>query len=199
MRSINKILALGLACFCFSNALAVDSTPSMSSNSGRLSESFVEPRAVEEEWEYLPHFGLLTGVANPRQGFGAAVNYGLDFGIQPFIPFSVGFELSRYKSSVTLPEGEEKLARTKAMVRAAYNFGGDIPILRHTYLGLSTGPIFENRAGNGSIRLGLAPLAGFDVRVVPMWSAGLSANYLIVTGRDTPNAWNLNGALKYWF
>lgn len=161
---------------------------------------FPDPQRVEFVDEYRPHMGVLGGFAVPTQsGYNNAANYGIDVGYQPFIPFGLALELSRTSSDMALATGAtETSSRTKAMVRGTYNFGGSIPVLKSSYLGLGAGPVFASIGDNSYTKLGIMPHIGFDIPVERHFTLGLAANVLVIPG-DEANSWGANGAVKYWF
>ncbi|MGE3973569.1 MAG: hypothetical protein AB7F59_03485 [Bdellovibrionales bacterium] len=163
---------------------------------------FPSPRAVEaNEWQ--PHFGVRGGYSNPDDNFNGAAEYGLEAGFQPYVPFGVGLEFTRSvsESSVSKPD----LERTAVLAKGTYNFGGTLPIIRTSFLGLGLGPVFDHNDNKDSTRLGFNLLGGFDIPLDEQmglgpnsFSLGAVANYLFVS-TDGPDTLGLNGTLKYWF
>src|SRR3989344_8906981 len=79
--------------------LALISVPAFSQDASEtLEETFPGVREVETTEEFKPHFGLVAGIVDPRQGFNAAANFGLEAGFQPVIPFGLALELTRQES-----------------------------------------------------------------------------------------------------
>lgn len=188
--------------FAFVTAIVLFSSQVVIAADGDVPQSrrtFPAPREVQTTAEFKPHVGILTGFANTADDFGSAVNYGIDVGYQPVVPFGLGFELSRFTTSADLGGGlKEDLSRTKAIVRTTYNLGGTTPVIRSSYVGIGVGPVFDSRADSTYTKLGVNPLVGFDYPVDPRFTLGLSANYLIIPG-TTPDTWGANGMVKYWF
>ena len=150
--------------------------------------------------EQKPSLGIRTGIANVEGSDEQAWEYGVEAGYQPFIPISIAVELSGY---VQESDGaDEGMTRTKLLGKGLYNFGGTIPVVRHSYLGAGVGPVYDNRNNEQEFNIGLAPVAGFDIplsrRTSEYLSLGATVAYLIVTG-DNADAFSANGALKYWF
>lgn len=168
------------------------------------SNVFPTPTEVTRQDEWKPHVGLKTGYAGTRNDFDSAVEYGIDLGFQPYIPYGFGFELARYTTDREVDAQTEDLERTKLMARGTYNFGGQTPVIRHSYVGASLGAIFDRIDGEDSTKAGIAPVIGFDIPLaeVPdtgkILSLGASAAYLIVDGSN-PDVFSMNGQLKYWF
>lgn len=165
---------------------------------------FPTPTEVTRQEEWKPHVGLKTGYAGTRNDFDSAVEYGVDLGFQPYIPYGFGFELARYTTDREVDARNEDLERTKLMARGTYNFGGQTPVVRHSYIGASIGAIFDRIDGEDSTKAGISPVIGFDIPLATMpesgkiLSLGASAAYLVVDGSN-PDVFSMNGQLKYWF
>ncbi len=149
-----------------------------------------------------PHVGLLAGVTDAEGGYDAGAEYGLDIGYEPIAPLGLGLELSSGNSELDEAGQDIDLQRTKLLAKANYNFGGTIPVIRESYVGLGIGPMLESIAGSDRVYLGVMPQAGFDIplssRASKYLSAGLNARYLI-SSSGNPDAFAFNGQLKYWF
>ncbi len=156
--------------------------------------SFSEAHAVEFQDQYRMHVGLNLGVNSPRGAIDASPEMGLNVGFQPFIPFGLGGEIS-----TSHLDGETRRRRTTLLAQGTYNLAGDLPIIRHSYMGVGTGPMFVS--GNNTV-WALAPLAGFDIPLTgthtqKAFSLGLDVKYLLTS--KTPNSLVSNASLKYWF
>lgn len=173
-------------------ATAVDDVPPPNRSAG----TFPHPHEVEDVTETRPHIGIITGVADTARSYNPALNLGIDAGFQPYVPFSVGFELSH--SANDTDSKVETLERTKALFRFSYNFGGSYPLIKSSYVGIAAGAIFENVDQTSNLRAGLSPIIGFDLPVARQWTVGANANYLLVSGPQ-PDSWGVNGAVKYWY
>lgn len=142
-----------------------------------------------------PHFGLMAGAVDPEGSMKATANAAIDVGYQPYIPFGVGLNLANMTS--TNGEGEN-LTQTTLLGRGTYNFGGTIPVIRDSYVGLGVGPAFM---GDGT-KLASAPIVGFDIALTQAergnLSLGANVSYLITEG-SSPDAGIVNGVVKYWF
>ncbi len=140
-----------------------------------------------------PHVGVLAGIAGGEGSVSNAGSFGLDFGYQPYIPTSLGLELSTSRHTID----KEEVQRTNLLARVAYNFGGQKILIKDSYVALAAGPIFQS----GGTELGLAPMIGFDIPLKTQdryfLTLGLNAKYLAVTG--SPDTASLNGAVKYWY
>lgn len=159
---------------------------------------------TSDDWRknYIkPHMGLLAGFTNPDQDYDAAAEYGVDVGYQPYVPFGLGAELS--SATTELDDGAD-LMRTKLLIKGSYNFGGTVPVIRDSYLGIGVGPMLETYGSSSEVAAGFLPYAGFDVPLVARGQAhdylslGVMARYLATTSGG-PDAFSVNGALKYWF
>ncbi|MFN3453703.1 MAG: hypothetical protein ACK41T_02005 [Pseudobdellovibrio sp.] len=152
------------------------------------------PRAIEDNTELKPHMGILVGATNPEGSGNTGSEIGIDVGYQPYIPYAVGAEFihSRVENGTTTDK------RNTLWVKGTYNFGGDIIILRESYVGLAAGAVMLSDKTAAAV----APLVGFDI---PMQmengkhiSFGANARYAIVSEGEA-DTFSLNGAVKYWF
>jgi hypothetical protein len=173
-------------------------------DSSGVSKTVPETRKPMNDSETKPHIGLLGGMADTANSSrDTAVEYGVTVGFQPLIPWGAGLQLSRY-SAGTDDAGGDDLNRTKLLARGSFNFGGQTPVLRYSYVELAAGPIFDEVDERWDIELGVAPGLGFDIPIAKdevdntRYTLGANANYLFVTGSN-PETFALNGALKYWF
>lgn len=149
-----------------------------------------------------PHIGLRGGLANPEHNYDGGMEYGIEAGIQPYIPISVGVELTTFHSdNDTAPD----LNRTKLLAKGNYNFGGTIPVIKHSYVGALIGPVFDVEGDVNRGRLGMGPQAGFDIPLTTSnetrnqsFSLGANLNYLFVSN-SAPDTFGMNGVVKYWF
>lgn len=164
--------------------------------------AFPEPRLANEKTELKPHVGLKGGVANPEGDFDATSEYGLEIGYQPYIPFSVGLELTTMSSNRA---NASNLNRTKALAKANYNFGGTTPIIRSSFVGMGLGPVVDSEGGETVFRPALGLLTGFDIplshtgQIVPQsFTLGANLSYLFV-GNNGADTFGLNAVAKYWF
>ncbi len=158
---------------------------------GRMEASLPEPQAVESKDQYKIHMGLTAGVNSPRGDAESSPEFGINVGFQPYIPFGLGAEV------ITAELDETNIQRTSILARGTYNFGGDIPVLRSSYLGVTAGPMFVD----GQTEWSAGPLAGFDIplqnQTSNFLSLGLQAKYLWTT--DTQDSLSAGLALKYWY
>ena len=166
---------------------------------GHASDITPELRAVNKQSDYVPHVGLSLGVGAPEGSLNAGENYALEIGFQPYIPFGTAMELSRAEYSAA----NQKLNRTSLLLKGAYNFGGTIPIVRHSYVGLGLGPVWEERRRGTNVALGFLPNLGFDYPLKDVFSntplsVGVNASYLL-TSSGEPSVFAMNGVLKYWY
>jgi hypothetical protein len=160
------------------------------------SSTFPSPARPENIDEWKTHMGVLAGYSGAEGDFDSTLGYGVDWGIQPYIPFAVGAELASTTSA-------GNLTRTTLLGRGTYNFGGTIPLINRSYIGAMLGPVWDSQSRNDGLRFGIAPVIGFDM---PLWkeittnavTLGLNARYLMVN-ESAPDTFALNGAMKYWF
>lgn len=157
----------------------------------KLEGSLPEPRAVESKDAYKMHMGLTAGVSSPNGDAESSPEFGINVGFQPYVPFGLGAEV------ITAELDETDIQRTSVLARGTYNFGGDIPVLRSSYVGVTAGPMFVD----SEVEWSVGPLAGFDIPLTQaasnFLSLGLQAKYLYTT--DTQDAFSGGVALKYWY
>lgn len=184
--------------------LAMIGVQSGAADSTGVSKTVPQTRKPMSDAETKPHIGVLAGMADTTQGSrDTAVEYGLDVGFQPLIPWGAGLELTRY-SSGTNDAGGDDLNRTKLLAKGSFNFGGTTPLIRHSYVALGAGPVFDEVDGRWDIELGVAPGLGFDIPIAQdqveqtRYTLGANANYLFVSGSN-PETFAVNGIMKYWF
>ena len=148
---------------------------------------------------YQPHIGVIGGVSSPDGPYDAAGEIGVEAGYQPYIPISLGAEVTtvEFDGDGVRPE----INRTNILAKVAYNFGGKTMILRDSYVGLAMGPSFEEVGFDDDVHFGFMPNAGFDIPLEGVdenVTVGANLRYFVTTG-DSPDAVALRGAVKYWF
>lgn len=155
----------------------------------------------ENEWRKnypKPHMGLLAGVAHP-EGYNNGTEVGVDAGFQPYVPFGASVELSTATNDI---DNASDLTRTKLLAKGSYNFGGGVPVIKDSYVGFGAGPMLETYGSSTEVAVGIMPYLGFDIPLQrkshDFMTAGLAARYLTTTSGG-PDAFTVNGALKYWF
>lgn len=161
--------------------------------SAKLEGTLPEPGAVTDKSMYKIHMGLTAGMSNPNGDVDSSPEYGINVGFQPYIPFGLGAEVT------TTEMDNSQLQRTNLLARGTYNFGGDIPVLKSTYVGVLTGPMFQNE--NQDTEWSVGPTAGFDIplqdKTSDFLSLGLAAKYLYTT--NVQDSFSAGVALKYWY
>ncbi len=159
----------------------------------KMEGTLPEPQRVEDKSMYKIHMGLTAGMTNPNGDAESSAEYGINVGFQPYIPFGLGAEVT------TSELDDSDIQRTNVLARATYNFGGDIPVLRSSYVGILTGPMFQSEDGDTEFSVG--PTAGFDIplqeKSSDFLSLGLTAKYLYTT--DVQDSFSAGLALKYWY
>lgn len=173
---------------------------SMAQEERTTSSTFPKPALVDTALR--PHVGLLAGVAAGEGALNSGMEYGIDAGYQPYVPFGVGIELSSATADVDSGLISDDLTRTKLLAKVTYNFGGQIPLIRDSYVGVGAGPMLESIGGDDDLYLGVMPILGFDIPLQSKpreyMSAGMNVRYL-VSSSGIPNSTSVNGMLKYWF
>lgn len=159
------------------------------------------PKPAFADGVFRPHMGFLMGGAQGEGALDQGVEYGIEAGYQPYIPFGLGIELSTVTAERDDLAGDD-MTRTKFLVKTSYHLGGQIPILKDSYVGLAAGPMLESVGSDDDLYVGLMPNLGFDIpferKSNDFVSAGFAARYL-VSSSGNPDVFSLNGTLKYWF
>jgi len=188
-RNMNVVLA------CF---LALGTAPAMAAEDSKqmVSGTFPRPAEVSSPAEERVHMGLNMGFNSPEGSYDSAMGFGVDVGFQPYIPYGLGAEL--FTTEMDADDTNNDDQRTALLAKGSYNFGGEIPVIRHSYVGLGAGPVLTGSTWD----VGLAPLAGFDIPVTKLsgkdLSLGANIKYL-ATLSDTPDSFMTNFAVKYWY
>ncbi|MCH2535699.1 MAG: hypothetical protein MK008_14755 [Bdellovibrionales bacterium] len=151
--------------------------------------------AVNEEMQ-RPHFGLMFGVSTPEDDLEPGGQYNIAFGLQPYVPFSLSVEAgyASYKGE------ESSLNRTSLLIKGQYNFGGNIPIIEHSYVGLGLGPAWETSKTGDGVAFITLPNVGFDIplRTQQPLSLGINVSSLL-SSRDSADTLTTSAVLKYWY
>ncbi len=150
--------------------------------------------------EGKPSVGLRLGVAEGSGNFTEGFEYGAEVGTQVWDQVSIVAELSG--TTVDRTGNKPSLTRTKLLGKGFYNFAGNIPVIKYSYVGAGLGPVYDNVVNEGKWNLGFSPQAGFDIplssEMQSKISLGLNVAMLYVTG-GTPNTFSANAVAKYWF
>lgn len=165
----------------------------------RASSTFPQPREVLQEG-LNPHVGVTAGIVNPEGSYKSAAEYGVNFGFQPYVPFGLGMSLT-FSSNPSKEANTRSLDRTAVLVRGSYNFGGNLALIKNSFVAVASGPIINQNA----TYFGIAPIIGFDIPVrewsgqyLSYLSVGAEAKYMIVSSNESDGL-TVNGVLKYWF
>lgn len=166
---------------------------------GTTQGTFPEPQKATEG-TYKPHIGLQLGYAEPGEDRDGAMNYGFEFGYQPYIPLATALEITHFDSD---RDNQDNLQRTTVMAKSTYNFGGPDPIVRYSYVGAGIGAVMDTE-GENETNLGIKLLLGADF---PLASSGLihsksftlGANVSYLSVVNAQDNFALNGQMKYWF
>lgn len=186
------LLAITLLTGSFTS-FAQSSSMDDSTTENKLQGTFPELRAAEvseQRWSA----GVASGVNSPKGEASSSAEYGVIIGFQPMIPIGAGIE-----ANTTRLKNDNDVRQTNVLLRSTYNFGGDVPVLRSSFVGVGLGPVFISN----KVRWTGAPLLGFDIpldtKTHDYLSLGLEAKYLFVTNTDVPDLFAGALALKYWF
>ncbi|NOT78082.1 MAG: hypothetical protein HOP07_03660 [Bacteriovoracaceae bacterium] len=157
----------------------------------KMEGTLPEPREIEDKSMYKMHMGLTAGLNNPNGDIDSAPEFGINVGYQPSIPIGVGAEV------VTTELDNSDVQKTSVLGRGTYNFGGNVPVLRSSYVGVTAGPLFLD----SSTKWSAGPVAGFDIPIQSKsrdyLSLGLTAKYLYTT--EIQDSFSTGLALKYWY
>ncbi len=157
-----------------------------------------EVRAVQDKDLYKPHVGIKVGVSEPEGNTNASTQISANIGYQPIIPFSIGLE----GGYVKFDNSSQNLERTSLLAYANYNFGGKVPIIKHSYVGVSTGIAWENEDNSDGLAFIVSPAVGFDhplgkfIGKPITLGANLSYN---ISSRSALDTLNISGVIKYWY
>ncbi len=177
-------------------SVVVSFVPFVVQAASATSNTLPTPRRVVSDEELKPHFGVQVGMASPEGSYRNGLEYGINAGFQPVIPFGLGVELSTSRTDAK--NGNEALRRTNLWVNGSYNFGGHADVIRYSYIGVGVGSIFQNDRSD----LAIAPLMGFDIPIdrtqKDFASVGAEAKYAFISGGN-PDALSVNGVIKYWY
>lgn len=184
-----KIILPLVFLFAATSVFAQSETTDSSENTGH--STIVAPHPVATDEQYRPHIGLLAGVMG-REGQSDGVGeVGFDVGYQPYIPFGLGAEFN-----LTTTNSEK---RDSVLVKGTYHFGGDIPVIKDSYVGAGVGGVFKS----DGTEFALAPLIGFDIPVAENTlgeriSLGANLKQMIVGGSNDDTL-SVRAVAKYWF
>lgn len=184
-----KKIMLALAVLASSNVIYAEHTM----------ETQMQKAKSEASADDRYNLGLAAGVNAPDGNRDATAEAGATFGYNPRPEVGLGadFSTSRFNDG-----DDADFERISAMARGAYNLGGDLPVLRDSYIGAAAGPIFLSRQNNpNQVEWALAPLVGFDIplnqKLHDVISLGVNVKYLVTT--NTPDSTITTGVVKYWF
>ncbi len=189
MHKILFVFAL-LTCSVASMAQSYeDDSKSEAKVEGRFPE-LKEGEGSEMNWSA----GVISGVNSPKGDATSSAEYGLIINYQPMMNVTAGIEANTTRLSTS-----NDVRQSNVLLRSTYNFGGDIPVIKSSFVGVGVGPVFiSNR-----VRWAGAPLIGFDIPLSSKshdyLSLGLEAKYLFITNTDVPDLFASALALKYWF
>ena len=165
-------------------------------------DTFPEARPVDNRSEMKPSVGILAGYS-ALNGGAYSNNAGaiLEAGFQPYVPFGLSAQFQYSPGDVNVAGFKADLNTTNLLAKATYNFGGDIAVIRNSYIGLKTGATIYSGDFDSSTHYALGPVIGFDIPVDVHHNLTLGAEgtYLGVMGDNSPDQVSALGAVKYWF
>lgn len=191
-------ISISVAAFSLSSAVAA--TGEASSSGRSASSTLPKIRESRTRAEFAPHVGVLLGVAD-RNGASTNASYTLDVGFQPVIPFGYAVQIQHTPGDVSGAGYSSKYNTTNFLMKGTYNIGGNIPVLRNSYLGAKAGAVLASMDGDSGVNLAAGPTLGFDIPIDSsrQFSLGAEAAYLAVLGDNAPDQASFLGAMKYWF
>lgn len=155
--------------------------------------TFPAPRAISQSSEFKPHVGLLVGAAVTEGNGETSSEVGIDVGYQPYIPFGIAAEYSFSQ----IDDGDIQQDRNSIWAKGTYNFGGTIPVIMDSYVGLGLGAVLIDDGTSYAI----APLLGFDIPIQiesTTISMGAASRYAIVSDGDL-DTFLVSGVVKFWY
>lgn len=184
------------------NLLLVTSTityaDSVKEEKSTLKKAYEDIKDLNENGLYKPHVALMSGVSDPiENGYDAAGLLAVEAGYQVKVPYGVGFEVSA--QDFENDDGTD-LMRTQFLLKGSYNFSGDTPVIKYSYVGLGLGIVSENSDETASYGA-IMPNAGFDIPVSSLsekLTLGANIRYTATASNEADN-YGLNGVVKYWF
>lgn len=164
-----------------------------SSMENRVQGKFPELKSEggsEKKWSA----GLASGVNSPTGSQASSAEYGVIVGFQPTANMSTSLS-----ANTTRLDTSNDVRQTNILFRSAYVFGGDVPVIKNSYIGVGAGPVIVSNR----IRWAGAPIVGFDIPLSSKshdyLSLGLEAKYMFITKTDIPDLFASTLAVKYWF
>lgn len=175
----------------FTNKITYTSDEESSSTTSTTNYSQMNTGSLgEQRWSA----GVFSGINSPKGEQKSSAEYGVIIGFEPMAAVGAGVE-----ASTTRLNNNNDLRQTNVLLRGSYTIGGDIPVLRSSFIGAGVGPVFVSNR----VRWAGAPIVGFDIplssKMHEVVSLGLEAKYLFVTNSDVANIFSSTLALKYWF
>lgn len=169
---------------------------------GRSEDTTFPQVRMAEEGGMKPNFGALVGYTDAvNDGISQDASFGLELGFRPIIPISLGAQWQYTPGSLDQPGPKVTFNTSNFLLKAAYNFGGDIPIIRNTYLGGKSGAVINTLEGSTKAKFAVGPVLGMDfpVDANEKFSLGAELSYLGIIGDNTPDPYSALGAMRYWF
>lgn len=169
-----------------------------------LTSAEAQQAAPEDLHNGRPHVGVLLGYGDLTGDAKGGFNYGIDAGYQISHPWSIGLQVNTFKSAYDFGGATFENRRWAILPKVTYNFGGETPVIKSSYLGVKLGAVIDKTVqpavDNSTTRFGVGPVIGFDEPVFDHFTAGVDLSYLFVTGPESNNdSFHALGALKYWW
>lgn len=163
-----------------------------------IEKTYQDVKDLNETGLYRPHFALLSGISDPiEHGYETSEFVAIEAGYQLKVPYGVGFEVSTQELQ---NDDEPDITRTQFFMKSSYNFSGELPVIKYSYIGLGLGLVAEN--SNNEVTYGaIMPNLGFDIpleRFSEKISFGANLRYTSTASNEADN-YGLNGVVKYWF
>lgn len=181
-------------CFCLLSVSIISSISigfAQSEVQGSM-EDRLPVKSFTDSSENIVFMGLTGGANNPVGPFKSSSEIGLVVGAQPELGIGYGGEVN-----TTRLDDADRTQRTLVLAQMAYKLGGDIPVLRRSYIALGAGPAIVKSQAKWAI----APAIGFDIplnnQIHKTVSIGLNAKYVGIT--NSADSYVGSAAVKYWY
>lgn len=158
----------------------------------RLEERVSEESTTEKVLSKM-YLGVGGGVNSPVGDMETSAEVRVNVGYYPIENLGLGLEMN-----TTELEDAGNNTRTNLLLNGAYRVGGDIPVIRTSYIAVGAGPVFDS---SKSDEWAVAPTIGFDIplssRAHNVVSLGLNARYVGISNTD--DSYVGSAEVKYWF
>lgn len=192
MSKFKNIISLGKLVSVLGLIISIPAFTQDYMEDGRLEERITEESTAEKVLSKM-YLGVGGGVNSPVGDMDTSAEVRVNVGYYPIVSLGVGLEMN-----TTELEDAGNNTRTNLLLNGAYRVGGDIPVIRTSYISVGAGPVFDS---SKSDEWAVAPTIGFDIplssRVHNVVSLGLNARYVGISNTD--DSYVGSAEVKYWF